>query len=196
VNQILIAEWDASSLYQPGAILDSQTSDSQWADNLGESPPQYATQEQQVPIKEEKDESLADVEGNISFTCTLYVRSETVCTDSTEPISPFTSKPSPHLSVEHTVMEEIKSHIDKLVGIRSRELQDERDALILVLNATTEELESVTEELRSVNQENVSVAARRDILLEELGLERKWIRALECTLKDNNITLPKYPRRM
>jgi len=51
-----------SSLYQPGAILDSQTSDSQWADNLGDSPPQYATQEDQLPIKE-KEESLADLEG-------------------------------------------------------------------------------------------------------------------------------------
>lgn len=106
----------------------------------------------------------------------------------TEPTSPPTS-PSSRISVEHTVMEEIKSRIDKIAGIRSHELQDERDALILVLNATTEELESV-------NQENVSVAARRDILLEELELERQWIRALECTLKDSNITLPKYPRRM
>ena len=47
-----------SSLYEPGAILDSQTTDSQWADNLG-GPPQYATQEHQSQIKEEVDESAA-----------------------------------------------------------------------------------------------------------------------------------------
>ena len=86
-------------------------------------------------------------------------------------------------------MEEIKSRINKIVSIQFRELQDEHDTLILVLNATNEELESV-------NQENASVLARRDILLEELELERRWISALERTLKDNNITLPKYPRRM
>ena len=91
--------------------------------------------------------------------------------------------------IEHAVMEEIKSRIDKIVGIRSRELQDERDSLIAVLNIMTEEVESV-------NQENISVAARRDILLEELELERKWIRALECLLKENSITLPQYPKRM
>lgn len=75
--QILIADCDVSSLYEPGAILDSQTTDSQWADNLnlGESPSQYATQDHQVPIKEEVDESqtLADAQGYISFTITLYV---------------------------------------------------------------------------------------------------------------------------
>jgi hypothetical protein len=85
-------------------------------------------------------------------------------------------------------MEEIQFRIDKIVGIRSRELQEERDSLILIINAMTEELESI-------NQENVSVAARRDILLEELELERRWIRALERTLKNNNISLPKYVRR-
>jgi len=86
-------------------------------------------------------------------------------------------------------MEEIKSRIDKMLGIRSDGLQDELDSLIAVLNA-------MTKELKSVNQENVSVAARRDILLKELELERRWICVLECTLKDNNITLPKYPTRM
>ena len=105
-----------------------------------------------------------------------------------EPVLRHTS-PSPHLSPEHTVMEEIQSSINKIVRIRSREILDERDTLILVINAMTDELESV-------NQENTSVAARRDILLEQLELERKWICALECRLKDNNITLPKYPRRM
>ena len=99
------------------------------------------------------------------------------------------ASPSPHLSPEHTVMEEIQSSINKIVRIRSREVLDERDTLILVINAMTDELESV-------NQEITSVAARRDILLEQLELERKWICALECTLKDNNISLPKYPRRL
>lgn len=61
------------SLYQPGAILDSQTTDSQWAENLSESHSQY---EHQVPIKEEVAEtveSLADPEGYISYTFTLHV---------------------------------------------------------------------------------------------------------------------------
>ena len=175
-----------SSLYEPGAILDSQTTDSQWADNLG-GPPQYATQEHQSQIKEEVDESAADTEGMLHLHLHYYFFGfEIVRTGSiSSPPSPLL----PLLSPEHTVMEEIKSRINKIVSIRFRELQDERDTLILVLNATNEELESV-------NQENASVVARRDILLEELELERRWISALERTLKDNNITLPKYPRRM
>jgi hypothetical protein len=66
--------------------------------------------------------------------------------------------------------------------------EDEINSLIVVLSAITEELESV-------NQENISIATRRDVLLEELEQERRWILALERTLKDNNITLPKYPMK-
>jgi len=172
-----------AALYQPVAILDSQTTDSQWADKLDDPASQYWPQESQVPIKEEVEE----VEES------LAVAEET--------FSPPSNSPSPPLSVEQTAMEEIKSlielavmddiksRIDKIVDIRCREVQDERDSLIVIINVMTEELESI-------NQENVSVAARRDILLEELDLERRWIRALECTLKDNRITLPKYPKRM
>ena len=86
-------------------------------------------------------------------------------------------------------MDKIMLCINKLVGIRAREVQDKCDTLICVFNALTEELESV-------NHENASVSACRDMLLKELDLERKWIRPLESMLKDNNITLPKYPRRM
>jgi hypothetical protein len=88
--------------------------------------------------------------------------------------------------VEQAVMEEINIRIGKIVAIRSRQLQEERDALLGVMNVLTEEMESV-------NQENVSIAGRRDNLLKELEMERKWIRALEHLLKDNDITLPKYP---
>ena len=58
-EHIPIAYCDMSSLYQPGAILDSQTTDSQWADNLGGS----LTQDPTLIIKEDVDESEAEAEG-------------------------------------------------------------------------------------------------------------------------------------
>ena len=57
LEYILIAYCYVTSLYQPGAILDSQTTDSQWADNLG------GSLSQATLIKEEEDESVADAEG-------------------------------------------------------------------------------------------------------------------------------------
>jgi len=47
---------------------------------------------------------------------------------------------------------------------------------------------------RKVETEVDALRARIDLLCEELHSERRWIRILELSLKDNNVSFPSYPR--
>ncbi|KAF8957511.1 hypothetical protein BDZ97DRAFT_1924530 [Flammula alnicola] len=148
-----------SELFAAGGILDSQTTDTQWEENL---------------LNPHLDSYLEHGISQLNY-LELQRRqsgrqSESLSSSSSS--SPSTTGPNPCLAAS------LAEKVHGIVELHMKEVEED------VRRQVEGKVRTEVEALR----------ARVDLLCEELYRERRWIRTLEESLQENNITFPSYPR--
>jgi hypothetical protein len=67
------------------------------------------------------------------------------------------------------------------------------DIIFITKTGVQAEVEILKRTCQNLEDEVRGITARRDMMAQDLGREREWIRLLEMTLKTHAISFPPYP---
>lgn len=92
---------------------------------------------------------------------------------------PLTPTPASDCPLTTSPQDEVVAKVLEFINIARKGVQDE--------------IEKLQGTCLSLEDEVRAVTARRDLMGQDLGREREWIRLLEMTLKTHAIPFPPYP---